>query len=170
MQLASYHVNKLLRSNLIALKDDVTVSSKNGRQVTHYIPARSAVLITPSLEILKKEGEEEVGTALGTIMKRVFGAVFIGLASFLAFNKLSVAIYSALTRIAPPTPISNPTANQGTGWLSVSGSGFPISTSVSQAFHPLVLLITVTGPMTIGVIAAYLSFRRFSRRPERKDG
>ena len=174
MQLVTYHLEKLLMANLIEERRDGNWLSQKGKRVTHYVPSSAAVIIAPSLEGLRKEGEERVRIAFGSIVKKLFYSTVIGVASFLALNRGIAALYYSLVRPITTAPTTHVT--------TVSGSGFTVSGTLNYIFGgstingtslpsvppPLPLLLVVIIPLAVGIAVAYLSFRWFSRRPERK--
>ncbi len=170
MQLVTYHLEKLLMANLIEERGDGSWISQKGKRVVHYVPSRAAVIIAPSLEGLRKEGEERVRTAFGSIVKKLFYSVVIGAASFLALNRGIAALYYSLVRPIATAPTTKGTTVSGTGFTSASTLNYILGsgTGLSNAPPPLPPLLAVIIPLTVGIAVAYLSFRWFSGRPERK--
>ncbi|MEM0271527.1 MAG: helix-turn-helix domain-containing protein [Thermoprotei archaeon] len=86
IQLVSYHVEKLLLAGLIREKRETGWVSIKGRSVKHYEPARTALLIIPSLRYLKTNGERAAETkdSIADTIKRFLPEVLAPAGAFLA--------------------------------------------------------------------------------------
>ncbi len=167
VQLASYHVEKLLMAGIIEEESDSIWLSQKGRRVVRYVPSYSAVLIVPSVDSLKKEGEEKVKTALGSLAKRLLGSAALGVTSFIAINRGIVALYSAyanhfapMQASKPTTAVSNlsPVSNSLNAIFGVRTAGFSSLTALAPLF------LTTVIPAIAAVTIAYVSFVLLSRR------
>lgn len=172
MQLASYHIEKLLRSDFIKPGDDTTKSNRNGRKVRHYVVARTAVFIAPSLEGLRREGKEGMNQAFSSIMKRVFGCIAIGVASFVTVDRVLAAMNSIIGKSSTTVSIGGSTVGLGPnagGTISMStAAGSPVWYYISSASRTppssLPLLLSVTIPVSIGAVCAFFVLRWIRRR------
>lgn len=137
VQLASYHVEKLLMAGLIRERGDGNWFSQKGKRVAHYVSSNVALLIVPSAEIMKKAGKERVRSSMGSVLRKIFYSSVLGASVIFILNRVAVSMLSLQPRAAHIEALS-------------------ISQATSQPY-------TVFIPVTAGVAVAIISFMFFYR-------
>ncbi|MDG6933020.1 MAG: winged helix-turn-helix transcriptional regulator [Nitrososphaerota archaeon] len=155
VQLASYHVEKLLMAGLIEEQPGSVLLSQKGKKVAHYIPSYSALLIMPSLDSLKADERDKVKAAFGSLIKRLTGTAAIGVTSFIAINRGIVALYAWNLKSAV-------TGGQ------VSFTSISASSVVSAGIAGVPPLLSMAVPFAAAAALSCLSFVWLSRRFSRK--
>ncbi|PSO02175.1 hypothetical protein B9Q12_01170 [Candidatus Marsarchaeota G2 archaeon ECH_B_SAG-G06] len=173
IQLVSYHVEKLLMAGLIKEKDEGVWFSEKGRRVKHYAPARIAIMIVPSMKLLKQnaEAKETSKNALLKLVKRITGGFAVGFTSFVAIGAgIRSIVTSYATRVITPSETTTNTvtsALQSIQSLAPLARPFDIRSGAQNVFSTLVSTITneISNPLialpslAFALLFTYVFFR-----------
>lgn len=156
IQLASYHVEKLVLAGLLREKRE-PIFSVRGRAVKRYEPARAALLIVPSLQHLKanREVAQRVRRSVFDVLGRLLPQIAVPAGVFLAtlFSseiassaRLVAARLGGLAKIlGRPTGLANTSQPQPTVFTG-SQTGMTYSHSGGTAFWPFIHLSQPASP------------------------
>jgi DNA-binding transcriptional ArsR family regulator len=134
VQLASYHVEKLLMAGLIRERGDGNWFSQKGKRVAHYVPSNAALLIVPSAEIMKKAGKERVRSSMGSVLKKIFYSSALGASVIFILNRAAVSLQSSTTHIEAFSSISQATPQLYTVFIPVT-AGITVAIILFMFFY-----------------------------------